>query len=77
MAARHGKEVIHLRAFGSLADRMLSVVAPKITAAAVPCHGCTLDYCYCSGGVWYGKLCCLTTECTISCSACLRTTTAC
>ena len=66
-----------MRKIGLIADTLLERVAPRITAAAVPCHGCSLSYCYCSGGFWYGQYCCLNLDCNITCGRCLKTSTTC
>ena len=66
-----------MRALGLLADRMLSVVAPRIGAAAI-CQGCFSEPCYCSGGFEYNKTCCFVNDpCHVECGSCFRTTTTC
>lgn len=57
-----------------VADRMLSLVAPKITAGACPCNGPVTLSCYggaCRNGHHWVHVCRVTCNCGIlSCGAC-------
>jgi hypothetical protein len=56
------------------ADRMLSLVAPKITAGACACNGPVTLSCFsgfCKDGHHYAKVCNVTCNCSIiSCGPC-------
>jgi len=67
-----------LRIIGPIADRLLSLAAPKITAQAVYC--CIpytyTEYCFCSGGYVYQQHC-QSDCCTTACTGCFKTTSTC
>ncbi len=56
------------------ADRLLSLVAPKITAGACPCNGPVTLSCFngaCHNGHHWAKVCKVRCDCSIiSCGAC-------
>jgi hypothetical protein len=57
------------RTFTALADRLVSVVAPKATALAA-CNGCFERTCYCSGPRLYKRSCCYVSNCRYECGNC-------
>lgn len=66
-----------MRALESLSDRLLRVFAPQATAEASCCPPHTYyEYCYCSGGFVYQKIC-LYDCCVNNCYSCYKTTITC
>ncbi|MEV0158143.1 hypothetical protein AB0H57_31215 [Micromonospora sp. NPDC050686] len=46
------------RFVNALGDRLLGLLAPRITARAEPCGPTYVQFCYCSGGLKYSRNCC-------------------
>jgi hypothetical protein len=46
------------RTLDAVADRLLRMVVPSVTARADPCGREYYEYCYCSGGRYYSRFCC-------------------
>jgi hypothetical protein len=61
-----------MRIINGWADRLLSVVVPKITAGACCPPDTTIQFCYCVSheGYAYGRYCSYNCACQISCSTC-------
>jgi hypothetical protein len=57
------------------ADRLLTALVPKTTAAA--CWVCRYQECYCAGGVLYLQYCCPNSVCQAECGGCVRHAIAC
>lgn len=70
------REVKRMRMIGAMADRVLSAVVPKTTAAACIDAGTFQELCYCSGGWWYEKNC-VSTCYGPACGSCYRSSIAC
>ncbi len=69
-----------MRMINALADRLLSAVAPKITAAGICCPDFGNSYeqnCGCSNGFQKQMFCVVRCNCSIFCQACVTTTIKC
>lgn len=69
-----------MRMINKIADRLLSSVAPKITAAGICCPDFGNSYeqdCGCSNGFQKQMFCVVRCNCSIQCNACVQTTDKC
>jgi hypothetical protein len=66
-----------MRLIAPLADRMLSRVVPRVTAAGCCSPDNHLVYCFCSGGRKYEKACHYECDCSYVCGGCVNRNIAC
>ena len=65
-AMRRGEEKV--RGIGVLADRLLALAAPRVTAAAVS-QDCWSTNCYCINGQYWARYCCIIDD-RLGCTPC-------